>query len=79
MKKNILFIFLFFPLFLFSQTIEETSDKFWRAVEEKNYNEQVIYGPKIVDYFKKNKFTIDSTYLDFLFSLGSAYVSLKEH
>lgn len=79
MTKIILIIFLFFPLVVFSQTIEETSDRFWQAVAEKNYTDQVYYGPKIVNYFKKNNYSVDSTYLDFLFILGSAYESLNDH
>jgi CHAT domain-containing protein len=79
MTKIILIIFLFFPLVVFSQTIEETSDRFWQAVAEKNYTDQVNYGPKIVNYFKKNNYSVDSNYLDFLFRLGSAYESLNDH
>jgi CHAT domain-containing protein len=78
MKKIITFLYIYLPTLFFAQNIEETAEKFWKAVEEKNYNQQVICGPKIVDYFKINKFPVDSTYLDFLFRLGSAYGSLNE-
>ena len=78
-KANlVLSFFLLLPLLGTSQSINEISEKFWEAVKDKNYEVQIRYGPKIVEYFDENEFPVDSTYLDFLFILGNAYYSLDD-
>ena len=72
----------FFSFFLtgcfYSQSINDIGDQYWKAVSEKDYKNQIEYGPKIVEYYEQNNFPIDTAYLDFLFRLGTAYYSLND-
>ena len=80
MRKIYLYLlFCFLSSYSISQSIEEASTKFWTAVNDKNFDDQILYGPIIVDYFKKNNYAVDSIYLDFLLELGNAYGERKDY
>ena len=79
---RILILFVCFLVCLsgcfYSQSINDIGDRFWKAVSEKDYKNQIEYGPKIVEYYEHNNFPIDTAYLDFLYKLGFAYHSLQD-
>ena len=77
-KIYIYLLFCFLSSYGISQSIEDISSKYWTAVKDKNYNDQILYGPKIVDYFELNDFSVDSSYLYFLSNLGYAYSFLED-
>jgi CHAT domain-containing protein/tetratricopeptide (TPR) repeat protein len=70
--------FVFLTGCFYSQSINDIGDQYWKAVSEKDYKNQIEYGPKIVEYYEQNNFPIDTAYLDFLFRLGTAYYSLND-
>jgi CHAT domain-containing protein len=79
MKKLIFLLFLSFPCFFYSQTINEINNIFWKAVSEKDYKNQIEYGPEIVNFLEINNYPIDTAYLDFLYRLGTAYYSMSDY
>ena len=78
MKKLLFLLFLSFSGCFYSQSINDISERYWKAASEKDFKNQIEYGTQIIEYFEVNDFSVDSLYLDFLFRMGTAYLILKD-
>jgi CHAT domain-containing protein len=72
-KSLIIIIFILISNCVYCQSIEQTAQNFWNAVNI-NDNEKVIKnGNKLINYITKNNFTVDSTVIQIYLRTALAY------
>ena len=63
----------------FTQTIEETSTKFWKAVQEQKDEEIISSGKLLLAYINQGNYDTDSSIVYINMFTAGAYSSLGEH